>query len=419
MASEQTFSVAHTVTATGELTPFAPEFLIDPYPIYHHLRTNDPVHWTSSPAMGDWGFWWLTRYADVVAALKDPRLGREDGRPIPPDAEPTGPDAHQLLHDMLGRWMLFRDPPTHTRLRGLVSKAFTPRMIERLRPRIEGIAEQLIDDMVKFDQADIIGAFAFPLPVVVIAELLGVPADDRDRFRAWSNIMARVIDIGTSPETLDHGVRVTQEMGEYFRWLFAERRRHPQEDLISAMLATQEQGDTLSEDEVLANCILLLFAGHETTINLVGNGLLALLRNPEQRQMLAQDPALGPSAVEELLRYDSPVQLTFRTAFEDLTIGEQRIQRGQSICTALGGANRDPALSSDPDRLDITRTHNRHASFAVGIHFCLGAPLARLEGQIAMETLLRRLPGMELATDDLEWRGNIILRGLKELPVRL
>jgi pimeloyl-[acyl-carrier protein] synthase len=351
MAPDQTTAsgAAYNVIATGELTPFAPEFLIDPYPIYHYLRTNDPVHWTSSPAMGDWGFWWLTRYADVIAALKDPRLGREESRLVPPDAEPAGPDAHQLLHDMLGRWMLFRDPPTHTRLRGLVSKAFTPRMIERLRPRIEGIAEQLIDEMVAHEQADIIGAFAFPLPVVVIAELLGVPASDRDRFREWSNVIARVIDLGNSEETLDRGTQVTQEMGDYFRGLFAKRRRQPQEDLISAMLATHEQGDTLSEDEVLANCILLLFAGHETTINLVGNGLLALLRNPEQRRLLAEHPELGPAAVEELLRYDSPVQLTFRTAFEDLTIGDQRIQRGQSICTALGGANRDPALFPDPD----------------------------------------------------------------------
>ena len=387
--------------------PMDPEFIEDPYPTYHRLRSEDPVH--QSPL----GFWVLSRYEDVVAALRDPRLGKEAiasfvaarfGAPVP----------------AMGLSMLDRDPPDHTRLRGLVSKAFTPRVVEGLRPDIQGIVDDLVARVEGRHAMDLIEEFAYPLPVVVICQMLGVPVEDRDRFKQWGLDIARGLDSILLPPDSEVGRRsaaARQALADYFRALIAERRAAPRGDMLSDLIAAEEAGDKLSTDELLATCILLLVAGHETTVNLIGNGTLALLRNPEQLARLRADPGLIGSAVEELLRYDGPVQRTARIPSEDVTIAGRTIPKGEMVMPFIGAADRDPAQLPDPDRLDIGRADNRHIAFGWGIHFCLGAPLARLEGQIAIGTLVRRLPKLALATDRPQHRLSLTLRGLTSLPV--
>jgi cytochrome P450 len=393
--------------ADVHFNPMDPEFLADPYPTYHRLRADDPVH--HSPL----GFWVLTRYDDVVAALRDPRLAKEAiagfvaarfGAPVP----------------AMGQSMLDRDPPDHTRLRGLVSKAFTPRVVEGLRPHIQQIVDGLLDRVEGAGGMDLIEEFAYPLPVTVICEMLGVPVADHDRFKGWSLDVARSLDSLLVPPDSDvpqRGLAARHALAEYFRALIAERRAAPRPDMLSALIAAEESGDTLSEQELLATCILLLIAGHETTVNLLGNGTLALLRHPSEMRRLRDNPGLIGSAVEELLRYDGPVQRTARIPSEDVTIGGRTIPKGDMVMPFIGAADRDPAHFPDPDRLDIGRTDNRHIAFGWGIHFCLGAPLARIEGQIAIGTLLKRLPKLALATEAPEFRQSLTLRGLKSLPV--
>ncbi len=388
--------------------PMAPEFLADPYPMYHRLRAEEPVH--HSPL----GFWVLTRYVDVVAALRDPRLAKEAiagfiaarfGAPIP----------------QMGLSMLDRDPPDHTRLRALVSKAFTPRVVETLRPHIQQIVDGLVDAAEGRGAMDLIEHFAYPLPVIVICEMLGVPVEDHERFKGWGLDIARGLDAILLPPDSDVGRRAVagrRALAEYFRDLIAERRAAPRADMLSALIAAEEAGDKLSEDELLATCILLLVAGHETTVNLIGNGTLALLRHPDQLRRLRDNPGLIGTAVEELLRYDGPVQRTARIPSEDITIGGHTIPKGEMVMPFIGAADRDPAQFPEPDRLDITRADNRHIAFGWGIHFCLGAPLARVEGQIAINTLLQRLPKLALDTDTPEFRQSLTLRGLRTLPVR-
>jgi pimeloyl-[acyl-carrier protein] synthase len=389
--------------------PMAPEFVADPYPTYHRLRAEDPVH--QSPL----GFWVLTRYEDVVSVLRDPRLIKE---PIAAfvaarfglAAPPTG----------MGVSMLDRDPPDHTRLRGLVSKAFTPRVIEQLRPHIQQIVDGLLDRVEGERGMDLIEQFAYPLPVIVICEMLGVPVADHERFKGWGLDIARGLDaIMLPPDSpvAERSVVARRALAEYFRGLIAERRAAPRDDMLSGLIAAEEAGDKLSEDELLATCILLLVAGHETTVNLIGNGSLALLRHPNQRRRLQEDPGLIVTAVEELLRFDGPVQRTSRIPSEDVTIGGKIIGKGEMVMPFIGAADRDPAQFRDPDRLDIGRADNRHIAFGWGIHFCIGAPLARVEGQIAINTLLRRRPKLALATDTPEYRQSLTLRGLSALPV--
>jgi len=386
-----------------EFNPFLPEFHANPYPFYHRLRATDPVHRTPM------GLWVLTRYDDVVSVLKDPRFGREEFA--------------QILANVYGegaRSMLFRDPPDHTRLRGLVSQAFTPRMIERMRSHIQEIVDRLLDRVQNANRMDVIADLAYPLPVTVICEMLGVPTDAHSGIRQWSADLARSVDaIGmpTDEEVVTRGRAAQQAMLDYFRDLISERRQTPRDDLLSLLIAAEEQGDRLSEGELLITCILLFVAGHETTVNLIGNGLLALLNHPDELAKLRGDLRLLPGAVEELLRYDSPVQRTGRITNTDVELDGRKIAKGSLVVTAIGAANRDPAHFPDPERLDITRRDNRHIAFGFGIHFCLGAPLARLEGQIAIGTLLRRMPGLGLATSTLEWRESSTLRGLKNLPV--
>jgi len=389
--------------------PMAPEFVADPYPTYHRLRTEDPVH--QSPL----GFWVLTRYEDVVASLRDPRMVKE---PIAAfvaarfglAAPPTG----------MGLSMLDRDPPDHTRLRGLVSKAFTPRVIEQLRPHIQQIVDGLLDKVEGKPGMDLIEQFAYPLPVIVICEMLGVPVADHERFKGWGLDIARGLDaIMLPPDSpvAERSMHARHALAAYFRELIAARRAAPRDDMLSGLIAAEEAGDKLSEDELLATCILLLVAGHETTVNLIGNGSLALLRHPDQRKRLQDDPGLITTAVEELLRFDGPVQRTARIPSEDVIIGGRTIGKGEMVMPFIGAADRDPAQFRDPDRLDLGRTDNRHIAFGWGIHFCIGAPLARVEGQIAINTLLRRKPKLALATDTPEYRQSLTLRGLSHLPV--
>ena len=390
--------------------PMDPEFLANPYPTYHRLRQEDPVH--HSPL----DFWVLTRYEDVVAVLRDPRFIKQPlvalvaarfGVTVPPG---------------IGLSMLDRDPPDHTRLRSLVSKAFTPRVVEGLRPRIQQIVDALIARAEAMGSMDLIEEFAYPIPVNVICEMLGVPVEDHERFKGWSLDIARGLDSIWLPPESDIPRRsgaARHAIADYFRGLIAERRTSPRGDLLSALIAAEEAGDTLSEDELIATCILLLIAGHETTVNLIGNGTLALLRHPGELRRLRETPGLITSAVEELLRYDGPVQRTARIPSTDVTIGGRTIGKGEMVMPFIGAADRDPSQFSDPDRLDLARTDNRHIAFGWGIHFCLGAPLARLEGQIAIDALVRRLPKLEIATDEPEYRQSLTLRGLKALPVRV
>ena len=390
-----------------EFNPMDPAFVADPYPTYHRLRAEDPVH--HSPL----GFWVLTRYDDVVAALRDPRLAKEAiaafvaarfGAPIP----------------ALGLSMLDRDPPDHTRLRSLVSKAFTPRVVEGLRPHIQQIVNGLLAGVAEAGSMDLVEEFAYPLPVIVICEMLGVPVADQERFKAWSLDIARSLDTIMLPPDSDvgrRGVAARHGLADYFRELIGERRTKPRADMLSALIAAEEAGDKLNENELLATCILLLVAGHETTVNLLSNGTLALLRNPDQLRRLRENPALIGTAVEELLRYDGPVQRTARIPSEDITIAGRKIAAGEMVMPFLGAADRDPAQFPEPDRLDIGRKDNRHIAFGLGIHFCLGAPLARIEGQIAINTLVQRFPKLDLATETPEFRQSLTLRGLKSLPL--
>ena len=397
--------------ATTEVlfNPLLPEFHADPYPFYRRLREDDPVH--QSPL----GFWVLTRYDDCVTALRDPRFGREAFAQLLAAVYGDGTETGALP-----RSMLFRDPPDHTRLRGLVSKAFTPRVIEHMRGHIQEIVDRLLDRVQPAGAMDVIADLAYPLPVTVICEMLGVPLTDHESIRDWSADIARSLDaigLPSDVEIVERGRVARRAIGDYFRRLVPRRRADPQNDLLTGLIAAEEQGDKLSEGEVIAMCVLLFIAGHETTVNLIGNGLLALLRHPEQLGRVQRDPALVPGAVEELLRYDSPVQRTARITSADVELGGRTLPAGSMVVAALGAANRDPAQFTDPDRLDVNRRDVRHISFGYGIHFCLGAPLARVEGQIALGTLLRRAPRLALAETSPEWRESSVLRGLKRLRV--
>jgi cytochrome P450 len=385
-----------------------PEFIADPYPTYHRLRAEDPVHF--SPL----GFWVLTRYDDVVAALRDPRLAKEAINAIVAARIGATPTPVTSLS------MLDRDPPDHTRLRGLVNKAFTPRVVETLRPRIQALVDDLLDRVQGVGSMDLMEQFAYPIPVVVICEMLGVPLEDHERFKGWGLDLARGLDsILLPPESdvMKRSFAARHALAQYFRDLIAARRKSPRADLLSALIAAEEAGDKLTEEELLATCVLLLIAGHETTVNLIGNGTLALLRHPDQLRRLRESPDLIVTAVEELLRFDGPVQRTARVPNADLTIGGRKIGAGEMVMPFIAAADRDPAQFPDPDRLDLGRTDNRHIAFGWGIHFCLGAPLARVEAQIAINTLVRALPKLALATDKPDYRLSLTLRGLASLPV--
>ena len=398
---------------TVQYNPFIPEVHANPYPMYARLRAEDPVHWSALMEA-----WVLTRYDDVVAVLTDSRFSADRRRARNRFADEIARREEEFGPFGRTRTMLTSDPPEHTRLRRLVSKAFTPRMVEGLRPRIQEIVDELLDAVAQNGRMDVIRDLAYPLPVIVIAEMLGVPPEHRDQFKHWSDEIVGVLGGPLVPqEALERSRVAVHELAQYLSGVIAERRQEPREDLVSGLIAAEEQGQILSEDEMLATAMLLLVAGNETTTNLIGNGMLSLLRNPDEMERLCADPSLVPTAVEELLRYDGPVQATGRVAMEDLEIGGQKVRKGQAVLTVLGAANRDPAQFGEPDELDLDRQPNEHVAFGDGIHFCLGAPLARAEGQIAFETLLRRFAHPRLETDNLQWGGSFILRGLKSLPI--
>jgi hypothetical protein len=390
--------------------PLSPAVIADPYPHYHRLRAKDPVH--RSPL----GFYVLSRHGDVAQALRDKRLGKDFvGRMT----RRFGPEVMQEpVYRSMSHWMLQQDPPDHTRLRGLVVKAFTARRVEDMRPRIQEIVDATLDRVAPKGRMDLIADFAFRLPVTVICEMLGIPKEEHEVFHNGARTGGRLLDpVPLSRAEIDEANAGNLMQAEYFRTLFELRRRQPGDDLTSQLVQAEEEGSKLSNDELTANIILLFGAGHETTVNLIGNGLLALLRNPEQLALLRAEPARMANAIEEFLRYDSSVQLTGRTALEDVEIGGVAVAKGESVLCLLGAANRDPAAYPDPDRLDVTRPNIRPLSFGGGIHFCLGAQLARIEAEVAIATLLRRFPGLRL--DDPEhpqWRPTFVLRGLQRLP---
>ena len=403
------FGVVQTLMARERLESgvafnfFSRRLLANPYPIYRRLQTRDPVH-RSRLIKG----WVLSRHEDIDAVLRDSRRFGND--------RASTQDANLRFDSEEPRSMLYRDPPDHTRLRSLVSKAFTPRAVRALRPRVEKIADDLLDSLDGADSFDVIDAIAYPLPVAVICEMLGVPQEDRGPFREWSNDASLSIEpllddrrVATSKDTLS-------KLRDYFSDLAERRRADPGEDLVSVLTQIEDEGDRLSHLELQLMLVLLLVAGNETTRNLVGNGLLALLRNPEQLDRLRREPELIGPAVEELTRYDSPVQIDGRSVREDTEVGGVPMERGQYLMLLLGAANRDPEAFDDPDVLDVSRERNPHLGFGRGIHHCLGAPLARMEAEVMLDKLLERFPNVRLAGTPLR-RRQIVLRGLSSLPV--
>lgn len=409
--------MTHDTSETLSLSQLMrPEIRANPYPFYAQMRAQAPVHWDETM-----GFWVLTRYADVAFAFGDARFSRAQGlkqgfKRLPESDQQVA----EPVYDAFSKMMTYADPPYHTRLRGLVSKAFTPRMIEQLRPRIQQLVDNLLDAAEAKGQIDVIAELAYPLPIMVIIEMLGLALEERQHFKEWSDDLFAILGlVRHSPDLIKKAVQSLTEMTDHVVALSKERIAQPQDDLLTGLATVMEAGDRLSEDELVANIGLILGAGHETTTNLIGNGLLALLRHPDQMQKLRDDPALAPGAVEEMLRYDNPAQIVYRSVTEEVELGDQRIGQGQLVNLIIGAANRDPAQFSDPDDFDITRHEGRQLGLGLGIHFCLGAALARLEGELVFNSLLHRFPSMQLTTDTLEWQTHPTFRGLKALPVAL
>lgn len=406
-------ATTQTASAQPLFNPLSPDFIRDPYPSYDKLRTHAPV--LHLPALNGY---LVSRNADAALVLRDKRFGKDYVTRI----TRRWPEAlNEPVYRAMGRWMLTQDPPDHTRLRGLVVKAFTARRVEDMRPKIQAIVDDSIDRVIGQGRMDLISDFAFRLPVIVICDMLGIPETDREIFFKRERTGGRLLDpVPLSRAEIDEANAAHANSEAYFQRLFDLRRREPGDDLTTQLVQAEEAGSKLSNEELTANIILLFGAGHETTVNLIGNALLALHRNPDQLELLKSNLSLMPNAIEEFLRYDSSVQLTYHVAMEDVEIGGVKIPQGDNVMCLLGSANHDPAVYPDhPDRLDITRPNVRPLSFGGGIHFCLGAQLARLEAEVALTTLLRRIPNLRI--DDVEnpkWRPTFVLRGLKRLPAR-
>ena len=415
------------------------DFRANPYPFYAQLRTQDPVHWDE-----ELGFWSLSRFADIESLYLDERFSRAQGlmRGFDRLSIENQKTAAPVYHSF-SKTVFYADPPYHTHLRGLMNNAFTPRRVEQLRPTIQRLVDKLLDAAQANGGMDVVRDFAYPLPVMVIAELLGLPPQDREKFKKWSDDLFAILGtMKKQPHLIERAAKSLEEMTDYVTTLSQKRRESPRDDLLSALLAVvdddaltaphpvsssphstgqlvreRESFTTLTQDELVANVNILLSTGHETTTHLLGNGLLALLQHPEQLQKLKNNSSLLESTIEEILRFDNPVQITYRAALEDAELGGKLIRKGDLVNTIIGSANRDPERFSNPDTFDITRDEGRHLSFGLGIHYCIGAPLVKLEAEIAFETILRRFHNLAHATEKLEWQKHPIFRGLKELQV--
>jgi len=396
-------------------SPNAPAILADPFPLYGRMRDEDPAHW--SPQLKAWV---LTRYEDVKRVCLDPRMSSDRLRPFFATL-PSGEAARipELIR-YLGLWMVFRDPPDHTRLRRLSSKVFNVRSIHALRPNIESLTAWLLEQIGEREALDLIADFAGPLPALVIMDMLGVPRDQLQRIKSLSDEIALFIgSTRDAPEKYSRAEAATHEMAALFRALIAERRAAPQRDLLTELVNVEEEGDRLSEDELVATCVILLFAGHETTTHHIANGLAALLRFPGELGRLREDPALAAAAVEELLRFDGPIGALVRIVHEPQSLHGKELRPGERVFLLMNAANRDPRAYADPDMLDLGRDGPPHLTFGFGPHICLGFPLARLEGQIALPAVLRRWRSIELAGAPLEWLDSMVLRGMKAMPLRV
>ncbi len=392
-----------------------PEFFADPYPVLHQLRAEAPVYWSDVLKS-----WVLTRYSDVTSTLRDPKLYSNAGRMtlLMDQLPPAQREQMEPFKRHFAYGLLHADPPDHTRLRGLVNKAFTTRAVENMRLQVRAIVEDLLDAVAPLGQMDVIRDLAYPLPALVITAVLELPAKDIDQFKHWSDDMMMVFASGRAePDTAIRGQESLLAMRAYFEQVLADRRRHLGDDLLSRLIAAEDQGSMLTAAELVSTVITLLIAGHETTTNLIGSALLALLRNPDQLEQLRRDPTLMPAAIEEALRYESPLFRLWRVATHDTELGDQRIRKGDLVSQMIGAANHDPHYFPDPDRFDISRQGTRQIAFGYGIHFCVGAPLARLEAPIALTAVLRRFPQLRLTGDVAEWKEDITMRGLKTLPV--
>jgi len=388
-----------------------PAVLADPYPLYHRLRNERPVYW--DPYLHAWV---VTRYADVITVL---HRFSADRTPTPEQFAALGLSELGPVSQMMVKQMLFMDAPDHTRLRSLASMAFTPARVEALRSHIREILNSLLEPLLSKGRMDLIADLAAPLPAIVTAELLGVPTSESDKLKNWSAEFAEVLgNFQHNPDRAARTLKCVEEMRAYFSEAIARLRVEPREGLIYSLMTAQIGDDRLTEEEIIANSIVTMVGGQETTTNLIGNGVLALLRNPDQLERLRADVSLVPSAVEELLRYESPSQHTARIAPYDTEMGGQQIRKGQAVIAVMGAGNRDPERFPDPDRLDITRADNRHLAFGWASHFCFGAPLARVEGQLAIQAIVQRLPDLALETTELTWRDNLGLRGLVALPLK-
>ena len=388
-----------------------PAILANPYPLYKKLREADPVHW--DPFLHAWV---ATRYEDVIQVML--RFSA-DRTPSPEQLEALGMMAElQPVAQVMVKQMLFMDAPAHTRLRAVCATAFTPARVAGLRRHIQEIADQLIDRALPSGRMDVIADFANPLPAIVTAELFGVPVEDHENLKTWSTDFAEMLgNFQHNPDRARGVLKSTENMLAYFQNAIRDQARHPRPGLVQSLMNAEVDGARLTEEEVIANLIVTMVGGQETTTNLIGNGLVSLLRNPDQLELLKNDPSIVASAIEELLRYESPSQHTARLAPDDMVLGGKQIRKRQAVIAVFAAANRDPERFADPDTLDLRRPDNRHVAFAWGAHYCFGAPLARMEGRIAFETLLRRLPNLRLEPRELAWRENMGLRGLKSLDV--
>lgn len=395
-----------------KFNPYDPKFRANPYPLYHQLRSVEPIHQSFA------GMWVITRYADAKAVLRDPRFCVNK---MPKNVKHKSHSLEQgdfnTLAQAIDKWLIYLDPPEHTRLRGLISKAFSSTSVNILRPQIQKITDELIGKVRHKGFMDIISDFACPLPCNVIAAILGIPVEDWFKAYHWSDELSNILDPLSSVQGYEQMNKVALEFTDYFKSLIAQRQKSPQQDLLSALIAVKEQENKLSEEEIISVCMLLFLTGEETTVNLIGNGMLALLSHPEQMQQIKTQPMLIQSAVEEILRYDSPIQITTRVATEDVVLDGVTVRCGEKVLVVLGAANRDPAQFPAPDRFDITRANNNHLAFADGIHYCLGAVLTRIEGEIAINALVQQLPDLQLSQDRVEWRKKVAFRSLKALPV--